>query len=142
MEWWMWVVGGVLLLAAEVLTPGSFFLFFFGIGGILTGMLAKFDIVTDWSMEWIVWSAVSLVTMVLFRPTLVRLAKNIAPANLETYVGETATPMADIAPGAVGQAELRGVPWTAENIGTGPVVKGQRCRVVALEGLKLKLRAD
>lgn len=142
MEWWMWVVGGVLLLAAEVLTPGLFFLFFFGIGGILTGILSKFGVVADPSMEWIVWSAVSVVSMVIFRPMLLRLAKNIAPANLETYVGETAIPTADIAPGAIGQAELRGVPWTAENVGTSSVVKGQRCRVVALEGLKLKLRAD
>ena len=142
MEWWMWVVGGVLLLAAEVLTPGSFFLFFFGVGGILTGLLAKFGVVTEWSLEWIVWSAVSIVTMVMFRPTLVRLAKNIAPANLDTYVGETATAASDIAPGAIGHAELRGVPWTAENVGATSVAKGQRCRVVALEGLKLKLRAD
>ncbi len=142
MEWWMWVVGGVALLAAEVLTPGSFFLFFFGFGGIVTGILTKMGVISDSSMEWIVWSGVSFATMLLFRPMLVKLVKRIGPTNMDSIVGEVASPLADIVPGAVGQAELRGVPWIAENAGDVPLTKGQRCRVIALEGLKIRLRAE
>ena len=36
---WLWLIGGVLLLAAEVIAPG-FFLIFIGAAGILTGLLA------------------------------------------------------------------------------------------------------
>lgn len=142
MEWWMWVVGGIALLAAEVLTPGSFFLFFFGLGGIITGVLAKLGIVTDVPMEWIVWSTVSVLSMLIFRPMLRNLMKRSGSTNMDSIVGEVASPLTDLAPGGVGQAEMRGVPWIAENVGDVPIAKGQRCRVIALEGLKVKLRAE
>src|SRR3970040_1113492 len=39
MAWWIWVLGGLVLLLAEVLTPGGFFIVFFGAGAILVGVL-------------------------------------------------------------------------------------------------------
>ena len=36
---WLWLIGGVLLLAAEVVAPG-FFLIFIGAAAILTGVIA------------------------------------------------------------------------------------------------------
>ena len=30
MEWWIWVVLGLALLLGEILTPGGFYLLFFG----------------------------------------------------------------------------------------------------------------
>ena len=32
MAWWIWVLGGLVLLVAEVTTPGGFFAVFFGGG--------------------------------------------------------------------------------------------------------------
>jgi hypothetical protein len=37
MAWWIWVLGGLVLLVAEVTTPGGFFAIFFGAGAILVG---------------------------------------------------------------------------------------------------------
>ena len=31
MIWWLWVLLGILLLAIELLTPGGFYVIFFGI---------------------------------------------------------------------------------------------------------------
>jgi hypothetical protein len=56
-----WVVGGVLLLVAEASTPGALPLPPRHRRHPRRGCSPKFDIVTDWSMESIVWSAVSLV---------------------------------------------------------------------------------
>jgi len=39
MDWWIWVLGGLVLLLAEVLTPGGFFVVFFGAGAILVGTI-------------------------------------------------------------------------------------------------------
>jgi membrane protein implicated in regulation of membrane protease activity len=39
MAWWIWVLGGLVLLVAEVTTPGGFFAIFFGAGAILVGVL-------------------------------------------------------------------------------------------------------
>jgi len=40
MVWWAWVLGGFFLLLGELLTPGGFFIFFFGVGALVTGALA------------------------------------------------------------------------------------------------------
>ncbi len=45
----------------------------------------------------------------------------------------------DMVPGAVGRAELRGTAWSAKNVGTSAVAKGQRCRVVRVDGLTLSI---
>ena len=37
--WWLWIVLGVVLLAAEILTPGGFYIFFFGASAICVGVL-------------------------------------------------------------------------------------------------------
>ena len=39
MLWWAWLLVGFLLVAAELLTPGGFYLLFFGLGGIAVGLL-------------------------------------------------------------------------------------------------------
>jgi membrane protein implicated in regulation of membrane protease activity len=48
--------------------------------------------------------------------------------------------MDDLAPGAVGKAELRGTTWTAQNADDRPLARGQRCRVARVEGLTLLIR--
>ena len=40
MEWWMWMLLGLMLLLAELVTPGGFYFIFFGIGAIVVGVLA------------------------------------------------------------------------------------------------------
>ena len=57
-------------------------------------------------------------------------------------VGETATPLDDIAPGAVGRAELRGSAWSARNASGVTIARGQRCRVVKVERLMIFLEPE
>jgi len=42
----------------------------------------------------------------------------------------------------LGKAELRGTAWTAHNVDARPLVKGQRGRVVRVDGLTLDIRAE
>jgi membrane protein implicated in regulation of membrane protease activity len=37
MDWWIWVVLGLVLLIGEIVTPGGFYLLFFGIGAVVVG---------------------------------------------------------------------------------------------------------
>ena len=44
LEWWHWVVGGIVLILAELAIP-SFFIVWFGLGALLVGLLAlAFDL--------------------------------------------------------------------------------------------------
>ena len=39
MEWWLWAALGLLLAVGEVLTPGGFFVIFFGLAGLVVALL-------------------------------------------------------------------------------------------------------
>ena len=54
----------------------------------------------------------------------------------------TAMPLEDIAPGAVGRAELRGTAWTARNASNLKLIRGQRCTVVRVEQLMIYLQPE
>ncbi len=47
-------------------------------------------------------------------------------------VGDLAVPLEEIAPGAVGRAELRGTVWSARNRAPRTLLRGERCRVVTV----------
>ena len=62
--------------------------------------------------------------------------------DVDSLVGEVATPLDDIVPGAVGRAELRGTVWSARNESPLAIIKGQRCRVVRIDGLMIFLVSE
>jgi membrane protein implicated in regulation of membrane protease activity len=62
--------------------------------------------------------------------------------EIDSLRNEVATASQDLAPGAIGKAELRGTPWTVRNVGEQPLRAGQRCRVTGKEGLMLFLRGE
>ena len=62
--------------------------------------------------------------------------------RVDSLVGESATCVDDVAPGALGKVELRGTAWTARNDGPAPLRRGERARVVRVEGLTLWIRAE
>lgn len=142
MAWWLWLVLGLALLGLEILTPGGFYVLFFGIGALVAGALAGLAGGPVW-LQWLLFSAISLGSLALFRPPLVRaLGRGAKSAPIDTLEGEVATPIDDIAPGAVGRAELRGTTWTARNADDRPLGRGQRCRVARVDGLMLIIRAE
>jgi hypothetical protein len=51
-------------------------------------------------------------------------------------------PIEDIVPGAVGRAELRGSVWSARNATSIAIIRGQRCKVVRVDGLMIFLEAE
>jgi inner membrane protein len=141
--WWAWALVGLALLGVEMFTPGGFFVLFFGIGALLVALLVGLGAAGPPWAQWLIFSAVSVVSLLLFRSRLLKRFGHGEPARvLDTLEDEVATPLEDLAPGAVGKAELRGTSWTARNAGDSPLARGQRCRVSRVEGLTLHLRAE
>jgi membrane protein implicated in regulation of membrane protease activity len=141
--WWVWVLVGLALLGVEVFTPGGFFVLFFGVGALVVGVLVGLGVgVPPWA-QWLIFSLVSVVSLLLFRSRLLAWFGHGEPGRrLDTLENEVATPLEDLAPGAVGKAELRGTSWTARNADERILVRGQRCRVSRVEGLTLHLRGE
>jgi membrane protein implicated in regulation of membrane protease activity len=143
MHWWLWLVLGLTLVGLEVLTPGGFYVLFFGIGALVVGTLAGLGWGGPAWFQWLLFSAISVGSLLLFRPHLVGLTRSKERADpVDTLVGEIVVLQGDLPGGAVGKAELRGTTWTVLNRGDGPLGRGQRCRVEHVEGLTLWVRGQ
>ena len=144
MVWWYWMVIGLALLAAEMTTPGGFYILFFGLSALLVGALAGLEVVNvDW-LQWLLFCVLAIGSLLLFRaPLMARLIHGSkAHADIDSMVGEVAIPLEPLAAGAVGKAELRGTTWTAKNVGATAFLKGQRGKVTNVDGLTLWIKAE
>jgi hypothetical protein len=143
MYWWLWLVLGLIFVGLEVLTPGGFYVLFFGIGALVVGSLAGFGWGGPIWLQVLLFSAISLLSLLCFRPHLVRATRSKErPDPIDTLEGEIALLVDDLPPDAVGRAELRGTTWTVRNGGQRPLVRGQRCRVSRVDGLTLWIRGE
>lgn len=143
MLWWHWVAIGLILAGLELVTPGGFFIVFFGVGAILVGLLSLTGQAGPLWVQWLMFTVLSIGAVVLFRRPLMARAR-VPDSNtvVDSLVGDVAVPDTDIAPGAVGRAQLRGSAWQARNVGAATVLRGQRCRVVRVDGLTLDLDSE
>jgi membrane protein implicated in regulation of membrane protease activity len=142
MAWWIWVLGGLLLLVVEVTTPGGFFAVFFGVGAILVGVVRVLGWEGSAGGDWLLFTALSVGGLLLFRRPLMRRFRLTSGKPVDRIEGESAVVTEEVAPGGVGKAELRGASWTARTTGDAALGKGRRCRVERVEGLTLWLKAE
>jgi hypothetical protein len=142
MDWWIWIVLGLVLLLGEMVTPGGFYIFFFGVGAIIVGILAGFNVAGPVWFQVIVFSSLSLITFWLFRQRLLQLTRRGIPDQVDTLIGETAVIMEEIPSRGIGKAEMRGTSWSARNLGEKSLARGQRCRVERIEGLTIYVRTE
>jgi len=140
MPWWVWVLVGLGLLAAEMAAPGGFFAIFFGLAAILVGVLAALGVSGPPWLEWLLFSSFSVLGIAFFRRPLMRRFNLVGSGKtVDRMEREVAVVLEDVAPGGAGKAEMRGTSWTARTAGSATLPKGQRCRIERIEGLTLWL---
>jgi hypothetical protein len=143
MAWWVWILLGLGLVLVEILTPGGFYILFFGFGALVVGLLASVNVAGPAWAQWLAFSVASVAGLLLFRRPLVERFRSSAPdREVDSLVGETAVALDPIEGEAMGRVELRGSVWSARNVGEDPVGQGQRCRVRRVEGLTLWVKAE
>ena len=144
MTWWLWAFLGLFLLGSEIVTPGGFYMLFFGIGALVVGALVGLGMIqTEW-MSWLLFSVFSVASLVILRPTLRRLmtADRGNGTSVDTMGGETPNVLDDHPPRATGKAECRGSTWNAHNAGDKPLLKGQRSRIERVDGITLWIKPE
>jgi membrane protein implicated in regulation of membrane protease activity len=144
MIWWVWLLVGIALLAIEMLTPGGFFTIFFGVSALVVGVLARFGLAGPPWMQWLLFSVLSVASLLLFRKPLLEWMqkRETRRPEVDTLVGETAILLEKLEAGGVGKAELRGTSWTARSATGSPLPVGTRCRVERVDGLTLWLKPE
>jgi inner membrane protein len=142
MDWWIWLIVGLALLGAELLTPGGFFVFFFGLAALAVGGLSSLGLGGQLWAQGLLFSVLSVGSIALFRHRLVRWLGAHPDRPVDSLVGAVGTMQESLAPDGVGKVELRGTAWTARNVGSRFLQPGERCRVTRVDGLTLMVRAE
>ena len=140
-EWWTWIVGGIVLILAELAVP-SFFIVWFGLGALLVGLLAlAFDL--SLTAQLATWTIASLAMVVLwFRVFRQSFDKTRAGTADGDAIGQIGQPVSAVAPFEKGKVRFQGPLLGSEEwvcMADDPIAAGERVRVLAVEGSFLKV---
>ena len=138
MQWWAWIAVGAILLGAELtLVNAQFYLVFLGISALIVGLMSWSGVIpADWA-QWLVFGALSLVSMLTFRKQLYERMRHRLPPVGSGPAGETITMPMRLGPGESCRLEYRGSSWSATNGGTAVIPAGSAALIVRVEGLTL-----
>ena len=129
---WLWLIGGVLLLIAEVIAPG-FFLLFVGAAAIATGAFALlFDLGS--AAQLTLFALYALVAVMIGRRVYANAAVDSSDPLLNDraaqLVGRSVTVISDV-DDHNGRVRVGDGEWSARG---GPGRVGERVRITGLEG--------
>ena len=141
MAWWIWVLAGFLLLAIE-LASATMHVGVFAVGAFIVAILTGAGVEMPFWGQLLVFAGVSMTGFFFLRPWIVRKLDLHRTVPVDQIAGEHAVALEDIAPASRGRAELRGTTWSATNVGTTALARGQRCIVDRVDGLMLHVRAS
>jgi membrane protein implicated in regulation of membrane protease activity len=137
MEWWMWLAAGLVLVVAELATPGGFVIIFFGIGALAVGALAVLGVVTSVPLQFLWFSVLSVASLAFLRGRVQSRIQTPPSSTVDSLVGVVAMVQDQMAPRAIGRVEVRGSMWAARNTSDVTLDPGQRALVAAVDGLTL-----
>ena len=142
MPWWGWMIIGALLLGSELLgVEAAFYLVFIGIAAMITGLIELAGADLPLWVQWIVFSVIAIVLMVLFRKKLYAKLRGSGVGYETGPAGEIVTVDEALAPGQTGRMSYRGTKWTVVNDSDDDFAAGQRVRISRVDGLKLNLES-
>lgn len=143
MTWWGWMILGVVILGAELMAiDAQFFLVFIGISAALVGLTQLLGItMPEWG-QWMLFAALSLVSMFTFRKALYEKIRGGVEGFKDSLAGELISIATDIEPGREARTPYRGSNWTVRNVGSSKIEAGTKATVIKSEGLTLHVSTD
>jgi inner membrane protein len=141
--WWGWVIGGAILLGAELtFVDAQFYLVFVGSAAIIVGAgTAVAPSLAPW-VQWAVFAVLTIVSMVAFRGRIYAWIRGHSPQVRSGPMNEVLTLPASLAPGESCQVEHAGTFWTVRNASNVTMPSGARARITGVQGLILVVQPD
>lgn len=143
MTWWAWMILGAVLFGAEMIAiDAQFYLVFLGLSAAIVGLLGLSGIVMPEWAQWLVFAALSLISMFTFRRSIYEKIRGGAPGFKDGVDGDYIVIQQELGPRAQGRASFRGSDWTVVNETSTAITAGTRARITRSEGLTLYVSAD
>ncbi len=137
MSWWAWMIGGVILLGAELaFVDAQFYLVFVGTAAIVVGILVTFFALEQWA-QWALFAGLTIGSMVFFRGRIYRRLRGHLPVVRTGPSGDVLTLPVALAPGESCRTEHCGSSWTVRNDSGLPIPSGANVRIARVQGLTL-----
>jgi membrane protein implicated in regulation of membrane protease activity len=143
MPWWGWLVLGIGLLGVEMFViDAQFYLVFLGVSATVVGLLGLAGIDLPVWLQWLVFAALAVVTMVAFRRRLYEMIRgNAGVVQERVTVGEAVVVPQRLEPGQTCRVDHQGTTWTARNVGRLPLEAGTEAAITRIDGLTLHLKS-
>jgi len=140
-EWWHWIVGGIVLILAELMIP-SFFIVWFGLGALLVGLLTlAFELSVTAQLA--TWTLASIAMVVLWFRVFKRSFQKtrIGSADGEA-IGEVGLLVTAVAPFERGKVRFQRPILGSEEwvcMADAAIAAGERVKVISIEGSFVKV---
>jgi membrane protein implicated in regulation of membrane protease activity len=142
MSWWGWIIGGAILLGAELsFVNAQFYLVFIGSAAILVGLAAFLLPLAHW-LQWALFAILAIASMVTFRSRVYQRFNRALPKVDTGPAGGLITLQVSLGAGESCQAEYCGTFWTVRNDSETPIPSGSRARIARVQDLTLLVKPD
>ncbi len=132
--WIVWLVLTFAFVIIETSTSALVSIWF--CAGSVVALVFSFFFPTVFFGQILVFAIVSVACLLLLRPIAhARVKLPVTPTNADINIGKIAHVITEIQPDQNGRVHVDGLDWSARSDTVLPV--GARCRVVALDGVKL-----
>ena len=143
MTWWAWMILGAVLFGAEMVAiDAQFYLVFLGLSAAIVGLLGLSGLVMPEWAQWLIFAALSLISMFTFRRSFYERIRGGALGFKDGVDGDYIVIQQELAPRAQGRANFRGSDWTVVNESAEAIGAGTRAKITRSEGLTLYVSAD
>jgi membrane protein implicated in regulation of membrane protease activity len=138
--WWIWMIIAAIFVVGEIFTAG-FFLFWFGVGAAVAGILALLGLSFGWQL-----AAFAVVPLILFassRRFAERFTKKQPPGiGADRFIGKQGVVLENIDNVAnLGRVRLDKEEWRADSESGDRLPAGTKVEVVRLDGTHLVVKA-
>ena len=135
---WVWFLGGILLIAAEIQFP-HFYAGFFGIAALVVAALRWLHLIENVEISLIVWAFISIVLLLTFRRMVInRLRPEISVQSTDEdleAIGEVVDVVATVSAGdETGRIRFRGTTWPAVSSGK-TIPAGTKAKILYRDNL-------
>ena len=133
----IWLIVGLLMLVAELISVALVFVFF-AAGALITALLASLGLLLDLNIQLFAFSIISVLSLVLLRKNARRLlATRGKHTEYSEYAGETAMVVKDIPSTGEGRIYYRGAEWIALSATNSLIEAGSKVIIRSTDGIKL-----
>lgn len=133
----IWIIIGVAMLIAELLSV-SFVFLFLSVGAFITASLVWSGVMPMVNAQLFCFSVVSVLSLFVLRKPLRNLTKRHDKSlEYSEYVGDKATVVIDIPADGEGKVFYRGTEWIALSHSKEKIHKGKSVMIKELDGIKL-----